>query len=103
MDQSSIPLVVANAMIQLKTRMTVVRIAVARFESMSPTPIFARIAVAPAKNAESTAQKSHSILRFMRGRGKEWKDGRMGWDGSPLYRSDRVKRIPRSDPHPSIL
>ena len=48
-------------MSQLKKRITPVRIAVARFELTSATPIFARTAVAPANNAESTAQNNHSI------------------------------------------
>jgi hypothetical protein len=36
--------------------MIVVRMAVARFESIPATPIFARMAVAPANNAESRDQ-----------------------------------------------
>ena len=43
---------VNEAIIQVKRRITVVRIAVAKFESIPVTPIFARTAVAPAKMAE---------------------------------------------------
>jgi hypothetical protein len=39
-----------------------VRIAVARFELIETTPIFANTAVNPAKSADSRAQRSH-ILR----------------------------------------
>src|ERR1700730_12024445 len=60
MDQNSIRVVPA-AMLQVKTRITVVRIAVARLELISVTPTFARSAVAPANNAESNAQNSHCI------------------------------------------
>ena len=49
---------VNEATIQVKMRITVVRIAVAKFESMPVTPIFARTAVAPAKRAESRDQTS---------------------------------------------
>jgi hypothetical protein len=38
-----------EAIAQVKRRITVVRIAVAKFESTLVTPIFARIAVAPAE------------------------------------------------------
>src|SRR6267143_779864 len=47
---------VSEAIIQVKKRITVVRIAVAKFESTPVTPIFARTAVAPAKRAESSDQ-----------------------------------------------
>jgi len=47
-----------EAIAQVKTRITVVRIAVAKFESTPVTPIFARIAVVPAKSAESSDQVS---------------------------------------------
>src|SRR4051812_21477638 len=47
---------VARKSVQANTSTTVVRIAVARFESMCATPIFARIAVSPAKKAENKAQ-----------------------------------------------
>jgi hypothetical protein len=40
---------------QAKRRMTMVRIAVARFESTPLMPIFARIAVIAAKNADNKA------------------------------------------------
>lgn len=40
---------------QTMTRITVVRIAVARFESIPLTPFFARIAVSAANTAERTA------------------------------------------------
>jgi len=43
---------VSEAIIQVKKRITVVRIAVAKFESTPVTPIFARTALAPAKRAE---------------------------------------------------
>ena len=46
----------ANTIAQLKTSTTAVRMAVARLESIPATPIFARIAVSPAKKAESSAQ-----------------------------------------------
>jgi len=49
---------VKEAIIQVKRRTTVVRIAVAKFESTPVTPIFARTAVAPAKRAESKDQVS---------------------------------------------
>src|SRR4051812_18057438 len=42
--------------------MTVVRIAVARFESTSFTPTLARIAVAPAKSAERIAQANQLLV-----------------------------------------
>src|ERR1700738_1133623 len=45
-----------EAIIQVKRRITVVRIAVAKFESIAVTPIFARTAVAPAKRGERSAQ-----------------------------------------------
>src|SRR5258708_7507418 len=48
-------------MLQVNTRTTVVRTAVARFESTPVTPIFAKTAVSPAKKADSSAQK----LQFM--------------------------------------
>src|ERR1700728_1996643 len=50
------------AIAQVKTRMTVVRIAVARFESMPDTPTLANNAVAAAKTAERTAQKIQVIV-----------------------------------------
>ena len=43
-------------------RMTATRIAVARFELMSRTPIFAKIAVNAAKTAESNAQIRQSMI-----------------------------------------
>jgi hypothetical protein len=43
-------------------RITVVRMAVARLESIPVTPTFARRAVAAAKTAESKAQKTHVIV-----------------------------------------
>ena len=51
--QSTIP--------QVNRRMTVVRIAVARLESMAATPILASIAVAPAKSAD---RRDHVIQWF---------------------------------------
>ena len=53
---------VNEATIQVKMRITVVRIAVAKFESMPVTPIFARTAVAPAKMAESSDQTSQLFI-----------------------------------------
>ena len=49
---------VKDAISQVKRRITVVRIAVAKFESTPITPIFARTAVAPAKRAEIRDQTS---------------------------------------------
>ena len=51
-----------EAIVQVKRRITVVRIAVAKFESTLVTPIFARIAVAPAKSAESSDQVSQLFI-----------------------------------------
>ena len=51
----------AIAMAQVKISTTVVRMAVARLESIPATPTLARIAVAAAKNAERSAQ----ISQFM--------------------------------------
>src|SRR5580704_7164927 len=51
-----------EAIIQVKRRITVVRIAVAKFESTSVTPIFAKTAVAPAKSAESSDQASQLFI-----------------------------------------
>src|SRR5262245_46313196 len=48
-------------MAQVKTRTTVVRMAVARFGSTSLTPALASTAVRPAKPADSNAQCSHPI------------------------------------------
>ena len=53
---------VARTSPQVKTSITVVRIAVARLESTSFTPTFARIAVAPAKSAESIAQTNQLLV-----------------------------------------
>jgi len=53
---------VNEATIQVKMRITVVRIAVAKFESTPVTPIFARTAVAPAKRAESNDQTSQLFI-----------------------------------------
>jgi hypothetical protein len=52
---------VANAINQVNTSTTVVRKAVARLEFTPSTPIFARIAVNPAKNAESKGHESQFI------------------------------------------
>src|SRR5579862_860484 len=51
-------LLVARAMAQAKIKMTTVRMAVARFESMCSTPTLASTAVSPAKNAESKAHRN---------------------------------------------
>ena len=53
---------------QVKTKMTVVRIAVARFEFTPSTPTLARIAVAPAKTADSSDQTSQLFRIFKRSR-----------------------------------
>ncbi len=53
---------VNEATIQIKTRITVVRIAVAKLESTPVTPIFARTAVAPAKTAESSDHASQLFI-----------------------------------------
>jgi hypothetical protein len=45
-----------------KTRITTVRMAVARLESIPCTPTFARTAVTPAKKAESSAKSAKSYL-----------------------------------------
>ena len=50
-----------RATAQAKTKTTVVRIAVARLESMPETPTLARSAVAAAKKAERRAQRSQVI------------------------------------------
>src|SRR5580704_14773968 len=50
-------------MAQVKISMTVVRIAVARLESMPETPTLASNAVAAANAAESNAQKTQVMLR----------------------------------------
>jgi hypothetical protein len=49
---------VTRAMAQAKSRMTVVRTAAARFESMSWTPTLASTAVSPANRADRSAQYS---------------------------------------------
>ena len=53
---------VAIAIAHVKTRMTVVRRAVARFELMFSTPTFARTAVIPAKNAEAKAHQNQFTI-----------------------------------------
>jgi hypothetical protein len=50
--------VTAKKSVQVKTRTTLVRIAVARLESTPVTPSFASPAVNPAKRAEKIAQIS---------------------------------------------
>ncbi len=52
---------VANTIPQAKTRTTTVRMAVARFELTSLTPTLARMAVAAAAMAESTAKASQPM------------------------------------------
>src|SRR5271169_7161334 len=54
-------LFVKTATDQAKTRITTVRMAVARLELTFSTPTFARTAVRPAKNADSTAQMNQFI------------------------------------------
>src|SRR2546425_4407495 len=53
-------------MLHAKIRITTVRMAVARFESMSLTPALASTAVRPANRAESNAQWSQFICDFQR-------------------------------------
>src|SRR5438132_2024292 len=53
---------VKEAISQVKRRITVVRIAVAKFESIAVTPILARTAVAPAKRAERSDQASQLFI-----------------------------------------
>src|SRR5271154_4218925 len=60
-DQSALPLV-AKASAQVMTRMTVVRIAVARVGFTSATPTLARIAVSAANKAESSAQMNQLFM-----------------------------------------
>lgn len=52
-------------MAQANTSTIVVRIAVARFESICATPILARMAVAAAKSAESNAQTIQLLENVM--------------------------------------
>src|SRR5580692_8710503 len=54
----------AKAMAQVKTSTTVVRIAVARFESISPTPTLASTAVSPANTADRSAQTNQFMADF---------------------------------------
>ena len=56
-------LTTSEAIAQVKTTITVVRMAVARFESIPVTPTLARRAVAAAKKAERSAQKIQFIWR----------------------------------------
>src|ERR1700731_1585702 len=95
MDQNSVILLVARTMLQLKRRITVVRIAVARFEFISATPIFARIAVAPANNAESTAQNSHSMLIRYFNR-KPRASGRIGSAGTQVFKYSSIQGLKHS-------
>jgi hypothetical protein len=48
-----------NTIIQENINTTIVLSAVSKWESVSSTPIFTRIAVIPAKNEEPTAYSSH--------------------------------------------
>src|SRR4051794_13974964 len=57
---------VAAAIAQVKTSTTDVRRAVAKWELIPVTPILARIAVIPAKNAESKAQVTQFIPPSLR-------------------------------------
>ena len=52
-----------NTIAQEKIRMTIVRIAVATLELTPRIPIFARIAVTPAKKAEPKANRIQLMLR----------------------------------------
>lgn len=60
---SSAGLEVTAAMLPLNTRITAVRTAVARSGETPVTPTFARMAVSPAKSAESKARYCQFILR----------------------------------------
>src|SRR5881409_788722 len=51
-------------MLHVNTKTTLVRTAVARFESTPVTPIFAKTAVSPAKKADSSAQKIQFMESF---------------------------------------
>src|SRR5438105_8798142 len=53
-------------MLQAKTRITTVRMAVAKLESIPLTPALASTAVRPANRAESNAQWSQFICDFQR-------------------------------------
>ncbi len=53
---------VAKTIAQVNMTMTEVRMAVAKFESIPVTPIFASTAVPAAKSAESNAQPTHVML-----------------------------------------
>src|SRR5580692_6216515 len=53
---------VKSAKDQAKIRMTTVRMAVAKLESMCSTPTFASTAVKPAKKADSKAQKNQFMF-----------------------------------------
>ena len=53
---------VAKAIAQASNTTTLVRTAVAKFESTPATPSFAKIAVAAANSADNSAQKSHVML-----------------------------------------
>src|SRR5258708_37705027 len=55
-----------SAMHQANTSTTLVRIAVAKFEFTPSTPIFARIAVIPAKRADNKDQVNQFIPRKCR-------------------------------------
>jgi hypothetical protein len=55
-------LLVKRATLHAKIRITTVRMAVARLELIFSTPTLARIAVSPAKNAESRAQMNQFIF-----------------------------------------
>ena len=59
---SSAGLAVTKAMAHAKIKITVVRIAVARFESTPATPTLASTAVRPAKSAESNDQVNQFIV-----------------------------------------
>ena len=93
-------------MAQVKTRMTVVRMAVARLESTPATPTLARMAVAAAKMAERSAQRSHVMgqgypvrearggLRGRRGPPGAWWGGRLSAEveasGMVAYAPERM-------------
>lgn len=53
-----------STMPHVRSRIMVVRMAVARFESTSLTPIFAKIAVKAANSADSSAYIFHMVKKF---------------------------------------
>src|SRR5580698_548401 len=90
--------IVARAMAHVITRMTVVRIAVARFEFTFSTPTLARTAVTPAKTAERSAQATQFIAGCNRigprgGKQYQWaaKSRNLGTPQQSIGRSRRIR------------